>query len=216
MAYIEVEQKFVLSQESDARIKSLCNRVGEVRHIQDVYYDTKDFTFVKSNRYLRLRNGTYEAKLVAKGYTAAHPIYDEVTDSLILIETFGINEMFLDYIKNGIALPPESGFTPFIDVTCDRYSFEYEIADTGHPWTGIITKLTFDLDYSKNGDMIAECEVVVQDESLTSFAHQCISYYTQEVFKLTPSRCGKGRMYIHRKYPELELEMISSGIYEPL
>ena len=216
MAYIEVEQKFVLSKDSESRIKSLCTQVGPLRHIQDVYYDTSDFKFIKSNCYLRLRNGSYEAKIVAKGYTAAKPIYDEVTDPLQLLEIFGINKLFLNHLQKGIALPSESGFLPFIDVTCDRYSFEYKITDTGLPWTDVIHWLSFDLDFSENGDVIAECEVVVQDEILSNLAHQCISHYAQKVFQLTPSRSGKARMYIHRRYPELEIEMVQLGIYEPL
>ncbi len=137
---IEIEKKYNLSKSDYTIIKDKCNFIKEVE-LKDYYLD-KDFILTKKNYYLRLRNGTYELKIID---------YNTITKGTISEEYNDEDEINSLIKKFNISTDDVTGIM-FIDTKREKYSYDYK-------WY----KISIDVEEYQYGTRY-EVEIIYQEE----------------------------------------------------
>jgi adenylate cyclase class IV len=141
---IEVEKKFLLTPEDEARLIDGAELAGE-KSIEDTYYDTADYELTLANMWLRLRGSDFELKVplrVSDDRTVDQ--YRELTDRTEICQALGLSADGTDVamvLKNAQYEPfmsplttrrtyRKAGFTIDLDtVTYQNSHFRYAIAE---------------------------------------------------------------------------------------
>lgn len=142
---IEVEKKFILSEGDKEKLLEGADFVGEVK-LEDAYYDKPDFSLIKSDRYLRNRNGRFELKLPVSSEMSdvRMDTYQELEDDEEIKEALGLGggsiEIELD----------KAGYSPVAEYSSVRRKYKRG-------------EYTIDIDEVSYGYSILEIEVMVNE-----------------------------------------------------
>lgn len=141
---IEVEKKFLLSSDDEARLIEGAELVGE-KSLADTYYDTVDYDATLANMWLRRRGDSFELKVplrVSDDRTVDQ--FRELTDQMQISQALGLptDEPNLSVILKKMGYAPfmspqttrrtyrKDGFTIDLDtVTYENSDFRYAIAE---------------------------------------------------------------------------------------
>lgn len=183
---IEVEKKFIVSQDELARLTAGAHLLGEEKHT-DVYYDTPDHSLTKRSVWLRERSGKFELKfplnadLRAKGVTS----YDEIEDDLLIARKLG----FPTEEKLGQAITA-LGYRSFATITTTRTKYEKE-------------GFHIDVDDTDFGHSVVEIEVMVADkQDMAPAAQRILDFAVTQGIPVIKNVRGKVIEYLRRNNPE--------------
>lgn len=194
---IEVEKKFILSEEDIQRIIQGAQFLGE-KSFTDTYFDTADYSLTKADKWLRLRDDRFELKLPmnqGKGSSQRKlDQYEELTDDNLIRSALGIKVVgtLEDDLK-------ANGYEPFSTFTTTRK--KYKKSD-----------FIIDLDTMDFGYSIGEIELMVNDASEMETALNRILAFAEELgLSIAPVR-GKVIEYIKRNNPNHYKALDKAGV----
>lgn len=193
---IEVEKKFLLSDEERARL--LKGAEFESEHtFTDTYYDTSDYALTRKDTWFRFRDGKCELKVPRQELSYSKRITDQYDELLTEKE-----------IRQYLRLPSHktfkedmeySGYRPFGTITTTRKAYRKE---------GFV----IDVDYADTGYSVCEIELMVDDPSqIDEGTQKIIAFANAHSLAMIPVR-GKILEYISRKNPEQYQVLIDAGV----
>lgn len=163
---IEVEKKFILNEETKARLLEGAEFLAE-KEIYDEYFDTSDFSLTKKDWWLRSRNGNFELKIAEhQGIDRLVDQYKEVEDEEGIKTLLNLSSE-VD-LKTSLS---EGGFNAFSTYTTIRK--KYKKGEFG-----------IDIDITQASNFyfnIAEIELMVEDESKMSEAVEKILSFADSI-----------------------------------
>lgn len=182
---IEVEKKFQITLEQLKRIEESAEFVKEVTNT-DVYYDTPDYQLLRKDRWLRSRDGKFEAKIRPDVFDKNINTYEEITNSEEILKRLNIPKLTEDFEVN----LKQNGLEVLVKLVTKRRKFK-------------IKDLIIDIDEVDYGYTVCEIEKMVERESEVENA-------TKDIFDLAASLGleikrvrGKGMEYFFRFKPEV-------------
>jgi len=183
---IEVEKKFILSQEDTNRLINEAEFLGEII-FTDIYYDKKDFVLISKDKWLRRREDRFELKLpLNTGADRIADQYEELTSELEIKKALGFE------IENNLAdALKENGYLPFCVCKTTRKKYK---------------KNHFNIDlnvveFKEFTYSLGEIEIMVNQKSEIDQAVNEIMLFAQENnLKIGPVR-GKVIEYLKRIKP---------------
>ncbi|MDP3784777.1 MAG: CYTH domain-containing protein [bacterium] len=194
---IEVEKKFILSKEDEARLTEEAEFLGE-KTMEDAYYDTADYTLTSQDIWLRERDRRWELKLpLHKGAERLGDQYRELTDE---------NEI-REYLK----IPPkktlaqdleDAGYMPFCVFKTVRRKYK---------------KMPFviDLDAVDFGDFsyaLGEVELLINDhDDMNEAMEKIMEFGRKNGLEITHVR-GKVIEYLKRVKPEHYQTLVKANV----
>ncbi|MFA5129981.1 MAG: CYTH domain-containing protein [Patescibacteria group bacterium] len=195
---IEIEKKFLLTDEEIARLIDGAEDHGEIMQT-DTYYDTNEYSLTKKDWWLRKRNDGFELKVSLNvDSRQSETRYREVTDEselrreLDLPDSGLIEDVFIEH-----------GILPFGTWTTKRHTY----AKDG---------FTIDVDYVDYGSFqrsVTEIELVVPDESQAQEAADRIHAFAS-AHGFSPARIpGKVVSYLQRERPDHYEALITAGVF---
>ncbi len=195
---IEVEKKFFTSKPLYDFVYQQCEFEGE-RVIEDVYYDTPDFNLMLANTWLRNRNGAWELKVPTPDFSPEVTSYEELEDAPSICRHVGIpgSTLSFDILK-------EYGYVPVVEFQSTRKKFRHGefLID--------IDETTFDLE-------LCEIELMVAGVDDIEAAQRKIIEFARSIDpELRETHVGKVRYFLITKYPEIDAQLVASGICHPL
>ena len=193
---IEIEKKFILNTEDEARLIRDAESLGE-RVLTDIYYDTDSCSLTSKDIWLRERNGKFEIKLpLQSGAERLVDQYNELEDEVEIREALGLapHKRFAEDLK-------VAEYTPFCICKTTRRTYKKEA-------------FTIDIDlvdFQSFRYRLAEIELLVTDRSEIEQATRMILSFANE-YKLTigPVR-GKVIEYLKRMRPEHYQTLVDVG-----
>ena len=194
---IEIEKKFILS---DRNIKALTrNAVFKTeKNFIDTYFDTPDFRLTTHDKWLRLRDQTFELKLPL--YLKARPVIDQYEE---IIDEPGIRRALKLKKKNSLAEDlADNHYLPFCTLATTRKKFQQG-------------EFNLDLDSAESGKFfyqIGEIELMVSSKSQMPKASKKIEKFAQD-YHLTPGPVrGKVLEYLKQYQPDHYQALVKAGI----
>jgi uncharacterized protein YjbK len=118
---IEIEKKFLLTPDQQATLLKDATDLGHKR-VEDIYFDTKDYSLSLRDLWLRRRDGVYELKApasVGSGSLAGTNRYHELTDDSEIAKALGIE--ISDCLERSLT---DFDIHPFVTCYTDRASYE--------------------------------------------------------------------------------------------
>jgi len=190
---IEVEKKFLLSEEEERRLLEGAMFISE-KTFRDTYYDTEDFTLTTKDWWLRSRDHDFHLKISAQKGLKRHigeyhelEIEKEIREALKLPETGTFKD---DLLK--------SGYIPFASFTTTRRRYKRG-------------GFFIDLDTADFGYKIAEIELLVKDESGQGRAVEKIFSFARSINLPIVPMSGKAIEYIRRNRPAHYDALVKAG-----
>jgi adenylate cyclase class IV len=196
---IEVEQKFKLSEEKEARLIEGAEFLNE-RTFTDVYYDTGEYTLTKNDIWLRKRGDKWEVKIPMSGRNNwMSQQYQEVEGEEKIRQVFDIPPKH-DF-ETDIA---EFGYVSFCACKTTRKKYSKD-------------KFIIDLDLVDYGDFtykIAEIEIMVPSSEHAQGATDEILKFAKSLgLEIAPVR-GKVIEYLKNKKPDHYQALNEAGVVE--
>jgi len=197
ISMIEVEKKFILSEEDRKRLTKGAQFLGE-RVFTDVYFDTQSFSLTKKEEWLRSREGKFELKIsLGERIDGSVDRYDEIEDEEKIREFINLapSGNFSDALK-------KAGYSPFCFCKTARRKYKKN--------SFILDLDVVDFqDFSYN---IAEIELMVKDKIEIEKAIEKIMLFAKEQdLAITPVR-GKVIEYLKQKRPEHYQSLVKAGV----
>ena len=192
---IEVEKKFRLNPEQEAKLIEGAVSLGEITNV-DVYYDKNDYSLTKKSHWLRNRNGRFELKKRLHDLSPRNgaTIYDEIEDEKRIASFLEIN--YLGDLNTDLKT---AGYQPIANYKVQRRSYKNG-------------KFHIDLDSCDFNYSIAEIELLVDDESQKQKALDDIINFADLLgIDPTPVR-GKLVEYLHRFSPDHFKALVDAGV----
>ncbi|XP_067883327.1 LOW QUALITY PROTEIN: thiamine-triphosphatase [Heterodontus francisci] len=152
---VEVEQKFCVREDTEARIRALGGVCGGTAHIEDRYYDTGDHLLTSADLWLRRRDGHWQLKSPAagsRGRTGIATQYRE-TESESEIVSFSAP---CPPAASGLMVNQLVGVAPLLQ--------EFAVIVTERRVYELAGGLRVDLDWADFGHSLGEIEVMVDSE----------------------------------------------------
>lgn len=194
---IEVEKKFILSDEEKSRLLEGADFIGE-KVFTDIYYDTKDFTLTSADKWLRARENKFEFKVAMHaGAKKSLTQYDEIEDESRIGQVLGLsaNKKLPEQLL-------ENGYLPFCVCKTTRRKYKKE-------------NFTIDIDVADFGSFlynIAEIELMVNDNSeMDEAAEKITNFAKSQELRVGPAR-GKIVEFLKRERPNHFEALIKSGV----
>lgn len=190
---IEIEKKFQLSADEQARLLKGAKLQFDAT-LTDTYYETSDYRLVKSDWWLRNRDGAFQLKIPiessASMSTTANMYHELEAEA---------------EIRNALELPNQgstlsddlaaAGFLPFVEAHSQRQSYE---KDGFHIDVDNVTYAGSEARY-----MLAEVELLIEDESEAPEAVRRIDEYVSSYhIAVNQPTDGKIIAYIRSFLPE--------------
>lgn len=198
---IEVEKKFLLSPEDEARLVDGAELVGE-RVIEDSYYDNADYDITLANMWLRQRGDAFELKVpmhVSDDKTVDQ--YRELSDYTEICQTLGLPA---DGTKLSALLEKE-GYAAFMSPRTTRRTYRKD-------------GFTIDLDmvtYANSNFryQLSEIEKMVENEADMPAAIDSILAFARQHGLVTDQFIlGKVGAYIKTERPEHYEALVAVGV----
>lgn len=194
---IEIEKKFLLTDENIARLTDNAEFLGE-KSFTDIYYDTDDLRLTSKDRWLRTRDGVWELKL------PLHTSTERVADQFEELTTE-------EEIRKAIELPATHSFAD--DLTTAGYKPFYRGTTTRKKYKNgefiiDLDTVTFDtFTYS-----LGEIELLITDQTEMQHAvNKIIAFASECGLTIGPVR-GKVNEYLKRVRPEHYAQLIACGV----
>lgn len=198
---IEVEKKFHLSPEDEARLIDGAELMGE-RLIEDSYYDNEDYDITLANMWLRRRGTDFELKVplrVSDDKTVDQ--YRELTDYTEICQTLGLS-------ADGTTMPAlleSAGYTVFMHPRTTRRTYKKD------GFTIDLDTVTYD--GSDFRYRLAEIEKLVEDETDMPAAIESILAFARQHSLVTDQFIlGKVGAYIKNERPEHYEALVAVGV----
>jgi adenylate cyclase class IV len=198
---IEVEKKFLLSPEDEARLIDRAKLIGE-KAIKDTYYDTSDYDLTLANMWLRQRGNEFELKVplsVSDDRTIDQ--YREVTDRTEICQVLGLPADGSDVAT----VLENSDYEPFMSPNTTRRTYRKE-------------GFTIDLDTvtyegSSFRYAIAEIERLVEDEAdVPAAVDEILAFARQHGLETDQFILGKVGAYIKSERPSHYEALVAVGV----
>lgn len=172
---IEVERKFTIAPDTEARLKALGARLHKEKVFTDVYYDNDNYDLILSDCWLRKRNDSWEAKVPLKSQTpnalfAPASQYREVNEEKE-ISAWLVDRLALDSWMRGDPidlLVQAAGLTGFARFTTTRRSYT-------------LPSCVVDVDLTDHGFKVGEIEVMAASPEEVPHALDIIANVAQEL-----------------------------------
>ncbi len=199
---IEVEKKFILSENDEARLTEGAEFVSE-RVFTDVYYDTAEFTLTLKDIWLRTREEKYELKVPVrlneeKRADQLHDQYHELENEEEIREALDLSpgKKLTDTLA-------EAGYSPFCTCTSTRRKYKKE---------GFIIDLD-SVDYREDFSyQIGEIELMVRDvPEIQKAIGSIMEFATKHGLRIAPVR-GKVSEYLKRSKPTHYQALVQAGV----
>ncbi|QFR39092.1 CYTH domain-containing protein [Candidatus Gracilibacteria bacterium 28_42_T64] len=139
---IEIEKKYEITDHDYEIIKDKCEFVEE-KELIDYYLDNSDFTLMKNNYHLRMRNGIYELKIYS---------YDNTSNVEKAYEYDDEDEINIKLKKFDFNIDDTSGVVKVITQR-EKYTYKYQNYN-----------FTFDFDIYQYGSRY-EIELLLDDDA---------------------------------------------------
>lgn len=174
---IEIERKFVFTDNTIAQLLTAGARLVKEMELTDEYYDTDDFKMTLADFWLRRRNGKWQLKCPVAGHSsdagshAYGSVYREVDDTDEILELLRplLNATFTSTNnKNLVNYLGLSRCGIFAAINTRRRSYDLD-------------GFNVDLDCTDSGYQIGEVEVMVPDESHIPEANRRIKSFAEEM-----------------------------------
>lgn len=199
---IEIEKKFLLTQQQIDALTENANELGE-KLVEDSYLDTADYRLTLNDLWFRIRDGQYELKAPltsSSDSVITTNRYHEITDTAKIAELLNLNTE-IDFEQ---ALE-EAGITPFITCYTQRKSYEKQ---GFHLDIDTATYKDSDFTYA-----ISEIELLVEDESVANEAErQIIEFARGYGFTLDQVIYGKIVAYLQVESPQHYQALLDGGV----
>jgi adenylate cyclase class IV len=195
---IEVEKKFILSQNDVKQITSGADFLGE-KTFTDIYFDTGEYDLTKNDMWLRKRGNVFELKIPMGGVGSNWETqqYQEIEGEDKIREVFALPQ-----IKSFEEDIWDFGYTSFCQCITTRKKFQKE-------------GFGIDLDLVSYGDFqysLAEIELMIEDKAEMPQAIKKIEDFAiSHGLAITTVR-GKVLEYLARKKPEHYQALIVAGV----
>lgn len=194
---IEVEKKFLLSTEDEARLLSGAEFVSE-KIFTDSYYDTKDYALTSKDKWLRARDGRFELKLpLHQSHGKLFDQYDELEDEAKITEALALE---------GAAGLTQSlkkhGYEIFCVLTTTRRKFKKQ---------GFV----IDIDEVRGKSFsfkVAEIELMVSSKDEINGAVEKILDFARENNLQVAQVPGKVIQYLRQKRPDHYNALVRAGV----
>jgi len=197
MPEIEIEKKFLLSDEEIARLIDGAEDFGE-RLQTDTYFDMPGYVLTTKDWWLRKRNDGFELKISMNADNLqSETRYREVSNDAEICREIGLpdNGSLCETLK-------EHGILPFGTWTTRRHAY----AKDG---------FTIDIDHVDYGSFqrnVVEIELIVPDESLAQQAADRIHAFAA-AHNIRPARvAGKVAVYLARERPEHYAALVQARV----
>jgi predicted adenylyl cyclase CyaB len=194
---IEVERKFLLSEEEQERLTRDAEFISE-RAFTDIYYDTDTFALTTTDRWLRSREGKFELKLpLLQGTERIADQYTELEEEQKIRRVLN-----LPAETNFSQTLEQAGYTPFCICTSIRRKYKKD-------------SFIIDLDkvnFQNFMYFIGEIELMVNQESEIKAAVEKIRTFAEENrLTIAPVR-GKVIEFLKRERPEQYRALIQAAV----
>lgn len=194
---IEVEQKFILSEEDIERLTADAVFLSE-KTLTDTYYDTADFALTKNDMWLRKRGEEFDLKLPMhiEGNKFMNQ-YQEVEGEDKIREIFSI-ALIGDFVEDIKVF----GYESFCQCSTTRRKFKKD-------------GFNIDLDTVEYGDFtynIAEIELMVNNKTEISEAMKKIEAFAKENGLKIENVRGKVIEYLLRKKPRHYRALVGADV----
>ena len=172
---IEVERKFVLGKESDAKLQELGAKLLSESSFIDMYYDTSNYKLTTRDHWLRKRNDQWQLKCPPRvrcgdARTTQYAEYDKEETILKVLQILWVKES--PSTTNPVVVAAIAGCSNLKGLL-QKASLNEFAQYTTHRKTFVLDGFTIDLDLTDFGFQVGEIEVVVADESrVTEALHQ--------------------------------------------
>lgn len=183
---IEIEKKFLLSDEEIARVVEGAEDLGE-RLQRDTYFDTANYSLTTKDWWLRKRNDDFELKITMNvDHQQSETRYREISDEAEIRRELNLPETgTMDEVLQ------KQHILPFGSWTTSRHAYSKD-------------GFTIDVDRVDFGTFqhaVVEIELIVLDESLAQDAADRIHAFAAK-FGIQPVRIpGKVTTYLKRECP---------------
>jgi adenylate cyclase class IV len=198
---IEVEKKFLLSGDEEARLIEGAQLISE-KVIDDSYYDNSDYDITLANMWLRQRDNAFELKVplrVSNDRTVDQ--FREITDQLQIAVTLGLPA---DEPNFAMVLQ-KAEYVPFMNLHTTRRTYRKD-------------GFTIDLDTItyKNSDFryaIAEIEKLVEDEAdMPAAVNDIIAFAAEHGLTTDQFILGKVGAFLKSEKPSHYEALVAVGI----
>ena len=173
---IEVERKFVLGKDSDAKLQGQGAKLSKESSFTDVYYDTSDYKLTTSDHWLRKRDNQWQLKCPPEmrpenERCTQYAEYDKEETILKALQVL-LDKESPSGTSRPVSAPATSGCGNLQGLV-QKASLNEFAQYTTHRKTYVLDGFTIDLDLTDFGFQVGEIEVVVADESrITEALHQ--------------------------------------------
>ena len=181
---IEVEKKFILTEDQEKRLVDGAEFLGE-KKIVDAYYDDSRYSLTTKDTWLRRRNGKFELKVPMNEIMERR-----VSDQYRELETDEEIAAFLGLPAGKILSETlrEKGYAPFLVLTTTRRKYRKD-------------GFGIDLDSADFGYNVAELECIIDDKSKVRETTQKIIDYAKTYGFGEGVVRGKVCEFLRRKKP---------------
>lgn len=194
---IEVEKKFILTEEEQQRLTKGAQFLSE-RTFTDIYYDSADVVLTSHDKWLRFREGVAELKLpLHQGRERLVDQYEELKDEQKIRDVLSLSaghHLVKDLEK--------AGYIPFCICKTTRRKYRHE-------------PFIIDLDivgFENFTYTIGEIELMVEDASeINEAIEKILSFAKQQNLTIAPVR-GKVIEYVKRMRPEHYQTLVQVGV----
>ena len=189
---IEIEKKFLLSEEETQKLIKGSKFVGEIR-LEDTYYDLLGFSMMKHDKYLRSRNGKFELKLPA-GDRGKFEVdrYREIENETEISKELSLgNGKIKDELR-------EAGY--FVVAQINSVRKKYKMGE-----------FTVDIDVTDFGYNLAEVELMASSEGdIEDVVQRILSFAREAGIKVLPKTDVRRKLleYLYRQKPEVYEEIV--------
>lgn len=192
---IEVEKKFHLTQEQEARLLNGAEFLGE-QVLETTYYDTADYALSRKDQWLRKRNGAYDLKVSMSGVPGMNRSMQSYNE--IETEEGIMNELNLEGDSLEDAMQ-QAGLEQIMKIVTTRRKYTKD-------------GFNIDIDVIDFGYELAEIELLVEDEVGMPEAKRRILAFAEAHGLEDKDVNGKVLEYLKRFSPKHYQALIDAGL----
>lgn len=188
---LEIEQQFPFSIDQIATIQAIFS-LSTTKTLNEIYFDTADFSLLKNDTWLRQRNDAFELKhRKPKNRGQQLEIYDELSGEKQIKQFLGVPE------EQTLEVWITNNLQPIIAMVTTRHTFKD-------------APFTIDIDLTDFGYSVCEIEYA-GDKSQAEAQTEILKLAQKLGLDDRPVR-NKAKAFVANAYPELTNELLLSGV----
>jgi adenylate cyclase class IV len=194
---IEVELQFECTPNSVAIIELNATLIKE-KVLDEIYYDTDDYSLFCNDSALRLRNGNYEFKIRrAEQRHGDVEVYEEYAGEAAIRKVLDPDDIYTDLAF--IDFLQQVGYAEKVHMITTRKTYTQD-------------SFTIDIDFTDFNYIVVEIETMVSSYSETESAKQKIIDYANKIGMPNARARSKLKEYIVRFIPNIAKILIEKGM----